>query len=287
MWVFTQRGFVSVVEYDPKVDKHAGSPFKGLTNRRGSHVLVRSRVRNDLEDVRRVVPNMRIYDDNSADYKYRAVIKRKDFNKWLTLSADEIDYDSHFKEAAQKNSKGATGRYSAYMGVWGILNRLQTSPVFNPASNPKPLIGPGAQYEDVNDYLTESGFKARMEAKKPKPYEAKPWTPYGKPLEAATPAFDLSEDEEGSLTVADLTEALRDTPLEMLSEAVISDLNDEAWDVWCYLDEAAMRGDIDPLKPIGAELDTWVEEGKAWSALPDEGERAEVTEALDALAEVD
>lgn len=286
MWVFTQRGFVSVVEYDPKQDKHKGSPFAGLTQRRGSHVLVRSRVRNDLEDLRRVVPNMKIFDDTSADYKFRAVVRRKDFNKWLLLSADEIDYDSHFKEAAAQNSRGATGRYSAYMSVWSALMRLQTAVAYKPSnSTVKPLIGPGAKYGSVDEYLTDSGFMARQAKKaedKEKSYKA--WTPHGAGTVALRPLDVPAEVEEGSITVEAFIETLREEPLEMLSEMLIADLCDEAWDMWCYLDDCARKGDLDPLKPLPKEeFDEWIANAKEYAALPaaDDPEDTEPVEGVD------
>jgi hypothetical protein len=51
VWVFTQGGFYSVVAYDPSRD-HGGKT-------RGENLLlVRARVRNDLEQLRRWIPNL-------------------------------------------------------------------------------------------------------------------------------------------------------------------------------------------------------------------------------------
>ena len=127
MWLMSKTGFVSVVAYDPRKD--IDDTFVSHTSNKTSHVLVRARVEEDLFDLKRVVPNVQIEKDTSADYHWRAVIKRKDFKKWLAMQADEINYDSHFKEVAEKHSKGVTGtqRHSVYMSVWSALMRLQKS----------------------------------------------------------------------------------------------------------------------------------------------------------------
>jgi hypothetical protein len=268
MWIFTQKGFVSVVEYDPKADKHKGNPFAGFAHRRGTHVLVRSRVKDDIEDLRRVVPNMKVLADTSADYKFRAVIKRKDFNKWLLLSADEIDYDSHFKEAAQKNSTGAIGRYAAYMSVWSAMMRLQTAPSYTPGYNPKPLIGKGGRYGSVNEYLADSGYKT--------PEPSKPWTPSaGSMAYVGKVEAPVIEDDapQGDVELDDLRDFLRNEPLEALSATTVSAMTDAAWDAWCYLDMKAERGEIDPTKVLSAqELDAFLSQVDAWMQDPADGE---------------
>lgn len=125
MWLMSKRGFVSVVAYDPKKD--VAKSFVDYTDVKTSHVLVRARVKEDLEDLRRIIPNIKITADHSADYLFRAVVKRKDFKRYVADAVDGITYDSHFKEAARDNSKGASGRYSAYMSVWSALMKLQPS----------------------------------------------------------------------------------------------------------------------------------------------------------------
>lgn len=126
MWVFTKRGFYSAVAYDPKQDKEKGSPFKRLAKNKFTHVLVRARVENDLEGLRVVVPNVKVVDDGLADYRYRAVITRRQWKKFLNISTDEIDYYSHFKEVMRDNDPyQGTERHKAVMSVWSAMIQLQ------------------------------------------------------------------------------------------------------------------------------------------------------------------
>jgi hypothetical protein len=125
MWTFTQRGFVSVVAYDPTKDKKSDSPFPKIAKQAGTHLLVRARIKADLDQLKRVVPSLVIDTDASADYAYRAVITRGQYKKFICEEVDQIDYDSHFKEAARDNSPKAEGRYSAMMSVWSAMARLQ------------------------------------------------------------------------------------------------------------------------------------------------------------------
>lgn len=128
MWVFGKYGFTSAVAYDPTKDREKTSPFRDIAKQPGTHILLRARIEADLEDVRdRVLPTMVIDEQPSADYSYRAVLPRSVFKKYLALMVDEIDYDSHFKEVAEKHGKGVSGssRHSAYMKVWSALASLQ------------------------------------------------------------------------------------------------------------------------------------------------------------------
>jgi hypothetical protein len=126
MWVFTRKGFYSVVAYDPKQDKETKSPFKKIAKSKFTHVLVRARVKEDLEDLRKVVPNVKVVDDVIADYKYRAVISRRQWKKFLDLAVDDIDYDSHFKEVMRAGDKHQPqARYEAVSKVWSAMIQLQ------------------------------------------------------------------------------------------------------------------------------------------------------------------
>lgn len=125
MWLFEKRGFVSVVAYDPKKDRNAKSQFSKIAEQAGTHLLVRARIEADLDFIKEVVPSLLVETDKSADYSFRAVITRKQFKKVMAKSVDEIDYDSHFKEAARDASPKAEGRYNAMMSVWTTMSKLQ------------------------------------------------------------------------------------------------------------------------------------------------------------------
>lgn len=125
MWNFTKYGFTSVVAYDPTKDKKPDSPFPKIAKQAGTHLLVRARIKADLDQLKRFVPSLVVDTDAGADYAYRAVITRSQMKKFMCTMIDEIDYDSHFKEAARDNSPLAPGRYQAMMGVWTEMSRLQ------------------------------------------------------------------------------------------------------------------------------------------------------------------
>lgn len=125
MWHFDSRGFVSVVAYDPKKDRNPTSKFPQIAKQAGTHLLVRARIKEDLDMIKAVVPSLHVETDKSADYAFRAVVTRKQFKKFLAESVDKITYDSHFKEAARDNSPKADGRYSAMMSVWSAMAKLQ------------------------------------------------------------------------------------------------------------------------------------------------------------------
>lgn len=125
MWLFEKRGFVSTVAYDPKKDLDPKSPFKAIAKSKDTHLLVRFRVKADADWLKASAPGMVVETDSSADYAYRAVISREEYKKALCDAVDAIDYDSHFKEAARDNSPKAEGRYSAMMGVWTAMSKLQ------------------------------------------------------------------------------------------------------------------------------------------------------------------
>lgn len=125
MWIFTKRAFLSVVAYDPKKDLEKDSPFKKIAKNNKTHVLVRARVLEDIEDLKLVLPSVKIVDDIVADYKYRSVISRKIWDKYLLLASSEIDYDSHFKEVVRANATQPQKRYSAMMSVWSAMIQLQ------------------------------------------------------------------------------------------------------------------------------------------------------------------
>jgi hypothetical protein len=125
MWLFEKRGFHSLVAYDPKQDRSKDSKFRTIAKRRGTHLLVRARIKEDFDWLKPYVPDLVVETDASADYAYRAVISRRAYKKALCAAIDAIDYDSHFKEAARDNSPKAKGRYEAMMSVWTAMSKLQ------------------------------------------------------------------------------------------------------------------------------------------------------------------
>lgn len=117
---------MSAVVYDPKYDK-APDGFTHLTKRAGTHILVRARVKEDLEDLRPVCRDLRVSYDARADYKFRTVISRRQWQKYINRCIREMDYGSHFKEVVEKNALPkslASRRHSAMMRCWTAMAEL-------------------------------------------------------------------------------------------------------------------------------------------------------------------
>ena len=106
MWLFSDQGFYSVVAH----------------NRDPGKLLVRARVRADLEALREQIPEIRIYSDRRADYRWRAVVSRAEWVKAVALLAASIDYPN-FKAAVAERQPG--DRHSVYQRVWGEMLSLQ------------------------------------------------------------------------------------------------------------------------------------------------------------------
>ena len=107
MWLLTPRGFFSVVA-------HADEP---------SCVLVRARVRADLESLRDVAGPFEVHETRDRDYRFRAVLDRTAWSTALVLMAAEIDYPN-FKNAVAEQQ--GYERADVYARVWFALTELQT-----------------------------------------------------------------------------------------------------------------------------------------------------------------
>ena len=102
MWIALNNSFLSIVE----------------NRNNSSELLVRARVKGDIE---RIFPETETFEDLSADYRYRALIKRDLVAKALASQVSEINYDN-FKNSI---SKDEYQRHDAYLKVWGDLRALQ------------------------------------------------------------------------------------------------------------------------------------------------------------------
>ncbi len=96
MWIFLNDAYLSVVAE------------RGDTGR----VLVRSRVERDIQ---RALPAAEVFEDTSADYRYRAFVSKDDLKQALCGAVDRIDYDNF------KNSVPDPTRHHAYMKVWQAM----------------------------------------------------------------------------------------------------------------------------------------------------------------------
>ena len=106
MWLFTTQGFYSAVA-------HRRDPAK---------VIVRARARADLEALREQIPDLRIFEDKDADYRYRAVVDHEQWVAAVAILAASIDYDNFKKTVAERQGPE---RERAYTRVWAELLGLQ------------------------------------------------------------------------------------------------------------------------------------------------------------------
>ena len=100
MWIQFNNAFLSIVENrDNKLE-----------------LLVRARIKGDIEEI---FPEADVFEDESADYRYRAFISKVKVAERMMLKMKEINYDNF------KNSVKETNRKNAYSNVWVELRKLQ------------------------------------------------------------------------------------------------------------------------------------------------------------------
>ena len=100
MWIQFNNSFLSIVE-----------------NRNNKlELLVRARIKGDIV---KIFPEADVFEDDSADYKYRALIPKAKVAVRMMLKMTEINYDNF------KNSVKDIERKSAYSNVWAELKKLQ------------------------------------------------------------------------------------------------------------------------------------------------------------------
>jgi hypothetical protein len=85
MWIFTQRGFLSIV-------RHTDKP---------NILIVRSRFRGHLE---KIFPNAHVIEDGTRDYRYRSELPVKRVIEVIAGLVSEIDYDN-FKNSLDMNGE--------------------------------------------------------------------------------------------------------------------------------------------------------------------------------------
>ena len=100
MWIQFNNAFLSIVE-----------------NRENTtELLVRARVKGDIE---KVFPEADVFEDNNADYKYRAFISKAIVAEKIMLKVTEINYDNF------KNSVKEIERKKIYGNIWVELRKFQ------------------------------------------------------------------------------------------------------------------------------------------------------------------
>lgn len=101
MWIFTQDGFVSAVNNGQVPGKLA----------------VRARDKEALE-ILSITTGAEIQEFQGTDYEYRVHVTRDDFNKWLTMHVETLDY-SNFKNRIW-SSRGEV-YHDACSEVWSAM----------------------------------------------------------------------------------------------------------------------------------------------------------------------
>jgi hypothetical protein len=85
MWIFTQRGSLSIV-------RHTDKP---------NVLIVRSRFRGHIE---RIFPKARVEEDGNRDYRFRTELPAKEVSTVIARLVSEIDYDN-FKNSLDMNDE--------------------------------------------------------------------------------------------------------------------------------------------------------------------------------------
>ncbi|CAB4180215.1 hypothetical protein UFOVP1040_36 [uncultured Caudovirales phage] len=115
MWIFLQNAMLSIVD----TKAHAASKAGRYGDRHKANsptLMVRARLKGDIE---RVFPGAKVCVTPSADYRYRATVKRERVAEAIQTEVMNIDY-GNFKSGVPNGL-----RHNAYMGVWGVMEGAQ------------------------------------------------------------------------------------------------------------------------------------------------------------------
>lgn len=110
MWILTNVGYVCAVVHRDDVAGFAGSRVSR------ARIMVRARSRRHLETM---FPGEEVLEWTDADFRYRVVISRAAFKKWLANQADLMDYES-FKHSTEDQEL-----HRQYVEWWEIGLRYQ------------------------------------------------------------------------------------------------------------------------------------------------------------------
>ena len=110
MWLVTTRGFYSVVEDTTDPEKH-------------DRLLIRARVRADLEALRDLLPGLEILETPDSDYHFRASTTKPVFAGIAFHLVTEINYPNFKNTIAER---AGYERAHVYGSVWRDLLELRT-----------------------------------------------------------------------------------------------------------------------------------------------------------------
>jgi len=116
MWIFTNNGFVSIVQKKGDIDT----------------LTVRARVKGDIA---RVFPGAKEKAGGGTDYAYRAKVPREQVAKAIHDQIMELEYGNF------KNSIVDDEHHTFCLQVWNVAYRHQTRMAPKPRSRQQNLIG--------------------------------------------------------------------------------------------------------------------------------------------------
>lgn len=135
MWIFTNKAFLSIVVPYQR-DVPAGLKGQDI-------FAVRARRKVDL--INAFGKNQIIHESPERDYRWRVYLRREKVAEWVADQAFGIKYQN-FKDSIPK---GDDARKSAYMGVWGVMDRFQEQATPRPRRQPRaPLFDPATDQEE-------------------------------------------------------------------------------------------------------------------------------------------
>jgi len=115
LWVFTTKGFFSIVEHkkDPNL------------------VVIRARVRKDIDNIKMLFEELGlevsdVAENVSFDYKYRVFAGRIDWASVMIRLITDMGY-TNFKNAVYEadSPEVMDQRHEAYLDIWAIMHELQ------------------------------------------------------------------------------------------------------------------------------------------------------------------
>lgn len=293
MWVLSvdAGSLLSVVKFDQKkAGAKALAEKHKATDPSVDYMLVRSRIKASLGYVcdvldaisehipgyeRPIVESM-----PSADYKYRTIISRDEWKRYLMFEVDGIDYDSHVKEETVRRQPEPKVKdlYQALSATWSAWAKLQDTPPyggFKGGWTSKPdckncghkeikhsvkgdRCNEGWEWKGAKQVPTDKACPCDEYAPKPPPP-----APVKSAKDSAAVFTDGAEVYPSSIYGSDWDD----------TEPEVGDLITEAWGVdeqgvahlaWCSIWDGDSCICIEPPDDPDADADNWVRVGEQW-----------------------
>ena len=122
MWLFTRYGFFSAVSARKEDEKYGQSIDP-------DRIMVRARVRGDLESLKNRFPDLLGQCDIHAfigtDYAFRIFVDKQIWSRVLSKLAEETDYDNFKSEVARHQGIAGAAYEHSLHEVWSVMHGLQ------------------------------------------------------------------------------------------------------------------------------------------------------------------